>query len=98
MYVWGNTYPVGYAENGIITQTSICNKSIQVLLNLYNLLHNSERVMCTAVVMCVVLVWTFLERTIFSRSWHIYFASVERWLVRDLVSALRSRLCADVLN
>ena len=70
VYVWGNTYPMAYAENGIITRASICNKSIQILLKLYKLLHNGERVLCMTVELCVVLVWPFLESTVFSCSWH----------------------------
>ena len=50
--MYGEHVPRGYAEIGIITWASICNKSIQILLNPYKLLHNSERVPCTTVVVC----------------------------------------------
>ena len=70
VYIWGNAYSMAYAENGIITRASICNKSIQIVLNPYKLLHSSEQVPCTVVIMCVVLVWPFLERAVFSCSQH----------------------------
>ena len=92
----GNTYPVAFAEIGTITWASICNNSIQILLNPYNLLHNSERVPCTTVVvysphLAIIGKNSFLLFTAYS-------ASVERWNVRDLVLALRCLPCADVVN
>ena len=96
VYVWGNTYPVPYAENGIITRASICNKSIHILLNLYNLLHNSEQVPCTTVVICSPRLAIFGKNVFLLFT--AYFASVESWLVRDLVSVLGSLPCADAVN
>ena len=92
----GNTYPVAYAEIGIITWASICNKSIQILLNPYNLLHNSEWVLCTTVVVCSPRLAIFGKNSFLLFT--AYSASVERWKVRDLVSALRCLPCADVVN
>ena len=92
----GNTYPVVYAEIGIITWASICNKSIQILLNPYNLLHNSERVPCTTVVVCSPRLAIFGKNSFLLFT--AYSASVERWKVRDLVLAFRCLPCADVVN
>ena len=65
------------------------NRSIQILLNPYKLMHNSERVPCTMVVMCVVLRLAIFGKNSFLL-FTAYSASVERWLVRDLVSTLTS--------
>ena len=92
----GNTYPVAYAEIGIITWASLCNKSIQILLNPYNLLHNSERVPYTTVVACSPRLAIFGKNSFLLFT--AYSASVERWKVRDLVLALRCLPCADVVN
>ena len=92
----GNTYPVAYAEIGIITWASICNKSIQILLNPYNLLHNSERVLCTTVVVCSPRLAIFGKNSFFLLT--AYSASVERWKVRDLVLEFRCLPGADVVN
>ena len=62
----------------------------------YNLLHNSEWVPYTTVVVCSP------RLAIFGKNGFLLFtaysASVERWKVRDLVLALRCLPCADVVN